>query len=132
MKRAKHKKAVEDFRAGKQARTDALLAKMRGGRNEFSILHGIMCMDMGQCDVERFPKWFDDSTSEGFSYQIMRSVFDTVRIAARLDEINGIAKEAPRCAACGLPRKAVEPDGSEVCGNRQCSHFRVKQTEGAK
>lgn len=58
---------------GKQRRTDILLARLRGTDNEFTKLHAILCMSHG-LDLE-------DSLLAG-------AVFDGVRIAERLDEMN--------------------------------------------
>jgi hypothetical protein len=57
----------------RRARTERLLAHWRGNKNEWRILHGILCMDHA----------FSPEDAEGVG-----RVFDSVRIAERLDAIN--------------------------------------------
>jgi len=58
-------------------RTDKLLAHWCGEKEEWRILHGILCMD------HAFP--FDSGLDK---------VFNTLRIAARLDELRNEARAA--------------------------------------
>lgn len=67
----------------RNARTDKLLAHFRGIKNEFGILHGILCM------THPFKSCSDDGWMEA------NNLFDGLRIAARLDELQ---KEALRRA----------------------------------
>lgn len=61
------------FNSTRKERTDRLLDYMRGEKNEFTILHGILCMGHGQ-EIE-------DSLA-------MDKVYNLRRVAARLDEMN--------------------------------------------
>lgn len=64
---------LEPMRDPRQTRTDVLLARLRGKVSEFSQLHAVMCMSHGL---------------SGDDYVLAESVFDGVRLAQRLDELN--------------------------------------------
>jgi hypothetical protein len=57
----------------RERRTRALLAEFNGAKNEFGILHGILCMGHGQEDDDR--RWLDQA-------------FDLEPVAKRMDAIN--------------------------------------------
>lgn len=58
---------------GKQRRTDQILARWKGKHNEWQALHGMMCLTAG---------WDVHDACE------VMDLFDSVQLAARLDEIN--------------------------------------------
>lgn len=68
---------VEHARAAKERedRTRKLLTQFRGLNDEFAMLKGVLCMAHG----------FDSFEADG---RLVRSVFDTMLIAGRMDEIN--------------------------------------------
>jgi len=63
--------------AARKERTEKLLKHWNGHQNEWRILHGILCMGHA----------FD--YSEGVDH-----VFDGIMIADRLDDMNGVPKDA--------------------------------------
>lgn len=64
------------FNAGRNRRTMCLLNRMRGLKDEFAMLKGVLCMDHQQS--------IEDS-------KIIDNCFDNLLIANRLDEMNRIA-----------------------------------------
>ena len=57
----------------RQRRTDALLKRMHGLRDEFAMLKGVMCA----CHQQVYP-----------DAALIESMFDNSRIAQRLDQMN--------------------------------------------
>ena len=61
----------------RQARTDKLLARLKGQTTEFAQLHTLLCMSHGL---------------SGDDYTLAESVFDGMRLANRLDDLNQAAR----------------------------------------
>jgi hypothetical protein len=76
-------KATEKDRA-KMRRTEVLLARFRGHKSEWAILHGALCATHADHGNGMTPE----------DCAMVRNVWDTMKIAARLDELNREARAA--------------------------------------
>lgn len=74
-----HLSDLEPLQDPRQSRTDVLFKRLRGKPTEYTVLHAIMCMSHGL---------------SGDDYKLAESVFDGMRIAQRLDEMNAAVRES--------------------------------------